>query len=207
MLSLFALLFAYDAICGEKERGTLRLCFSYGISRSSFLTGKIAGALGALILPFLIPVGLGALIWIVQGIPLTAVDWLRVLILVFAGFLYASWFLSLAVWVSCITERSSHAFLLLLCAWVFLVLLAPRAAVALSAHQVSVLSTDVIQAENSRLRSQLWRSDRKQMQQDMRSVMQGSNDQGMGLPGKEKAAYCGWLSPTRCPGACTLPPK
>ena len=176
VLSLFALLFAYDAICGEKERGTLRLCFSYGVSRSTFLTGKILGALGALVLPFLIPVGLGALIWIVQGIPLSGSDWLRIGLIVAAGFVYISCFLSLAVWISSLTQRSSHSFMLLLSIWVVLVLVAPRAAVTLSAHQIPVLSTDEIQAESSRLRSQLWQADHKEMRELMQSVMQGGDD-------------------------------
>ena len=45
VLSLLALLFAYDAIAGEREAGTLRLTMSHPISRSAILAAKYFGAL------------------------------------------------------------------------------------------------------------------------------------------------------------------
>src|ERR1051325_11113052 len=44
VLSLFAILFAYDAINGEKERGTLRLSFANPIPRHTYILGKLGGA-------------------------------------------------------------------------------------------------------------------------------------------------------------------
>ena len=174
VLSLFAMLFAFDAVCGEKERGTLRLCLSFGVTRSTFLCGKVLGTLGALLLPLLIPVGLGCLLWIGLGIPMELADWLRVGLLVATGFLYVSTFLILAIWISSLTSRSSHAFLLLLSTWVVLVLIIPPAAVVLSARQVPVLSRDEIQRESSRLRSQLWQEDHEAMRSEMSAAMSGA---------------------------------
>ena len=48
VLSLFAILFTYDAISGEKERGTLRLSFAGPVARHTYMTGKLLGSfLGA----------------------------------------------------------------------------------------------------------------------------------------------------------------
>jgi len=44
VLSLFAILFAYDAVNGEKERGTLRLTLANAVPRSAYIAGKIAGS-------------------------------------------------------------------------------------------------------------------------------------------------------------------
>ena len=44
VLSLCVLLFTYDAICGEKEQGTLRLYASYPVSRSAQALAKLAGS-------------------------------------------------------------------------------------------------------------------------------------------------------------------
>ena len=44
VLSLFAVVFAYDAVSGEKESGTLRLVFSNPVPRHLFILGKMAGA-------------------------------------------------------------------------------------------------------------------------------------------------------------------
>ena len=40
LLSFIPFLFTFDAISGERERGTLRLCFANSISRSALLVGK-----------------------------------------------------------------------------------------------------------------------------------------------------------------------
>ena len=45
VLSLFAILLGYDAISGEKERGTLRLVFSNATPRAIFILGKITGSM------------------------------------------------------------------------------------------------------------------------------------------------------------------
>ena len=41
VLGLFALLLCYDAICGEKEAGTLSLLASFPLPRSRLLIGKL----------------------------------------------------------------------------------------------------------------------------------------------------------------------
>ncbi|MCH6559806.1 ABC transporter permease subunit, partial [candidate division KSB1 bacterium] len=51
VLSLFAILFAYDAINGEKERGTLRLSFANAIPRDKYILGKVVGSFLALAVP------------------------------------------------------------------------------------------------------------------------------------------------------------
>lgn len=165
VLSLFALLLAHDAVCGERERGTLRLVFAGGLSRASFLGGKIAGALAALLLPLTIPLALGTLIYQLSGVTLAAVEWARLAWVLAAGLLYVACFLALATWISTWTRRASDAFLLSLSAWVLLVLVVPRAAVSLAARATPVLSRDAIESERNRLRTSLWAEDRAGMRQ------------------------------------------
>lgn len=173
VLSLFALLLGYDAICGERARGTLRLCFATGLSRASYLTGKIVGALAGLVLPLSVPLGLGALILELSGVPMSATDWARLGLVLLAGLLYLAVFLALATWISTLTKQPGHAFFLALSAWVLLVLVLPRAAVSLAAHQVPVLSRDTIYAERAKLRNELWATDRESFRRQMESVLQG----------------------------------
>ena len=54
VLSLFAILFGYDAINGEKERGTLRLSFANSVPRDKYILGKLAGSFLSLSIPLLI---------------------------------------------------------------------------------------------------------------------------------------------------------
>ena len=51
LVSLVALLFAFDAMSGEKERGTLKLTLSFAVSRGQLVAGKLAAGLAAVLAP------------------------------------------------------------------------------------------------------------------------------------------------------------
>lgn len=163
VLSLFAILFAYDAINGEKERGTLRLAFANALPRAHYMLGKIIGAFLALAVPLLIPILLGCLLLPLFGVHLSSDEWLRLGLVIVAGLAYFGVFLMLSVFVSAITQRSSTSFLMLLVIWIFSVLIVPRSAVLLAARAVDVPSVDEVASQKSRLRMQLWSEDRQKM--------------------------------------------
>ncbi len=163
VLSLFAILFAYDAINGEKERGTLRLTFANPVPRHVYLTGKLLGAFLALAVPLLTPILLGSLLLVVMGVPMSADGWTRLVLIVFAGFLYFTVFLTIAVAVSAMTVRSANSFLTLLVIWIFAVLILPRTAILVAGRAVDVLSVDEIGAQKARLNQQLWTEDSRKM--------------------------------------------
>ena len=57
VLSLFAILFAYDAVNGEKERGTLRLFFLVAPYRAdTYILCKLVGAFVALGIALVVPI-------------------------------------------------------------------------------------------------------------------------------------------------------
>ena len=151
ILSLFAVLLAFNAVSGEKEQGTLRLAMANAVPRSTFILGKLAGTFLALGLPLLIPILLGCLLLMLMGVPLGGSDWARLALVIAAGLLYFGAFLGGAVWVSSLTHRATSAFLILLIIWVVTVLMLPRAAVLLSGRAVDVLSVDEIAARKSAL--------------------------------------------------------
>lgn len=163
ILSLFAILFAYNAINGEKEQGTLRLAFANSIPKDTFILGKLIGSFLALALPLLIPILLGSLLLPLMGIPMDGNDWQKLTLIILAGFLYFGVFLTLSTWVSTLTHRSANSFLLMLILWMFAVLIIPRTAVLLAGRAVDVLPVDEIATQKSRLMSQLWEEDRKTM--------------------------------------------
>ena len=163
VLSLFAILFAYDAINGEKERGTLRLSFANATPRATFILGKLLGSFSALAIPLLVPILLGVALLPIMAVPLAGDNWIRLGLVVLAGLLYFGVFLTLSVLMSALTQRSSSSFLLLLVTWVFAVLIVPRAAVLLAGRAVDVPSVDQIAAQKNRLRAQLWQEDRQKM--------------------------------------------
>lgn len=163
VLSLFAVLFAYDAINGEKERGTLKLTFANPVARDKYILGKLMGSFMAIAVPLLLPILLGSLLLPLLGVHLTLGEWLRLASIVVGGFLHLGAFLSLSVLISSFTTRSSNSFMGLLVVWVVFVLIIPRASVLMAGRAVDVPTIDEITHEKSQQQRQLWAEDRKRM--------------------------------------------
>lgn len=161
ILTLFAILFAYDAINGEKERGTLRLTFSYSVPRDKYLIGKISGSFLALIVPLLIPILLGCLLLPALGVNLSGEEWLRLSLIILSGILLTGAFLTLSVFVSSLTQKSSSSFLLLLVIWIFSVMVIPRVSVIMAGSAIDIPQIDEINFQKAKLSTQLWNEDRK----------------------------------------------
>lgn len=156
VLSLFAILFGYDAINGEKERGTLSLSFANSVPRKQYILGKIAGSFLALIIPLMIPILIGCLMLPLLGVPMNADSWLRLAMVILTGTLYFGVFLTLSVFISTLTQRSSTSFLTLVVIWVLAVLIIPQASVLASGRMIDVPSVDEIDFEKGRYSAQLF---------------------------------------------------
>lgn len=165
VLSLFAILFAYDSVNGEKERGTLRLAFANSIPRDQYILGKLIGSFLSLAVPLLIPILVGCLLLPLLGVPMTGEEWTRLGLVILAGYLYLGVFLTLSVFISSATEKSSSSFLLMLVIWIFAVLIIPRASVLIAGRAIDVPSIDRIDYEKNAYNRQLWSEDREKMTQ------------------------------------------
>lgn len=154
VLSLFAILFSFDAINGEKERGTLRLSFANSMPRATYILGKITGSFLSLALPLLIPVMIGLLLLPVMEVPLSVTEWIRLFLFIICGMLYLGVFLSLSVFISCITKHSSSSFLFMLLIWVCSVLIIPRASTLLAGNMIEVPSTSKIYYQRLQMANQ-----------------------------------------------------
>jgi len=126
ILSFIAFVFTYDSICGEREKGTLRLMLAGATPRATFLLGKYLG----LMLTLGISLLLGILVSLVIVTTLKAgvigfAVWLRILSLAALSFLYLSIFVFLGLFVSARTARSSISMATLLLVWVVLIILVP----------------------------------------------------------------------------------
>ena len=148
VLSLLAILFAFDSICGEKESGTLRLILSNAVPRDSILLGKWLGGYAVLIVPFLIALlgGLGYAWW--RGaLPLQGQTLARLGMLIAVACLYLSVFFTLGLFVSTITHRSATALFLCLLIWVAWILVVPNLAPVIAKIVAPAPSAEKIAAE------------------------------------------------------------
>lgn len=148
VLSLFAILFTYDAIVGEKERGTLKLALSNKIPKDRLILGKAIGGFTSLLIPLIIPLVLGLLILMIYpNISLSGDDWVRVGLICIMFLLYLSVFFTLGLFISARTSRSSTSFLILLFIWVTFVTIIPKAAVMTAARINPIPSVHEITAQ------------------------------------------------------------
>ena len=124
VLSLAVILFTFDAICGEKEAGTLRLYSSFGVSRSLLAVGKLLGSTIVVLTPFLFSFLLSSLVLTLTS-DLNSQDWFRMAFLMFVFTLYLVVFAAFGLWISALTHRRIVAFLGLLCLWTIWIFIIP----------------------------------------------------------------------------------
>ena len=125
VLSLMGLIFAYDAIAGERERGTLRLVLVQPVGRGQILLAKYISAMACLLVPLILSL-LFALLLLTRSIPLSADDFLRIAGIVFTSFAYLSLFYLIGLLISVATRRTGTALMLAMFVWGFLILVYPN---------------------------------------------------------------------------------
>jgi ABC-2 type transport system permease protein len=183
VLALFAILLGYDAISGEKERGTLRLTFANAVPRATFIAGKLIGSAIAMVVPLVIALAAASLLLPVLGVPMAGSDWARLGLVLLVGILYLTAVLALSILASALTHRSATSFLMLLVIWVGSVMIIPRAAVLIAGRAVDVPSLDDINTQKSKFAAQVFAEDAEKMNsfqpkatKDADSMMKEIND-------------------------------
>ena len=156
VLSLFAILFTYDAINGERESGTLKLALSNAVPRGKYVLAKFVGSWIGLTIPILIPILVAVLAVILLGIPMGVGGWPKLATLLAVSVLYFTFFIAFGILVSAVTKRSSVSFLILLVTWVAFVLIIPRAATMAAGQVVHVDSVAEVDAKKDRFSTDRW---------------------------------------------------
>ena len=125
VLSLIGLIFAYDAIAGERERGTLRLVLAQPVGRGQVLLAKYISAMACLLVPLVLSL-LFVLLLLIPSIPLSTDDFLRIAGIVLTSFAYLSAFYLIGLLISSTTRRTGTALMLAMFVWGFLILVYPN---------------------------------------------------------------------------------
>ncbi len=127
VLSFIAILFTFDAISGELDRGTLRLTLANAIPRHTVLIGKFCGAFISINIPFTIAVLMNLLlISTSNAIHLNVEAWSRLGILYAIAILYVCLFIALGLFISAVVRESGVSLVVLLLIWVSFVIFMPN---------------------------------------------------------------------------------
>ena len=141
ILSLCVLLLTHDAICGEKELGTLRLAASFSVPRSTLALAKLAGSTVTALVPLLFSFLLVSVVMALSpDLGLRGSDWARMAAIMGAFVLYLVVFAAFGLWVSALTHRRMAAFLGLLGLWTVWMFIVPNLALRIAQSLVPVES-------------------------------------------------------------------
>ncbi len=152
ILSLCAMLFAYDMVSGEKETGTLRQSLSNSLKRPVLIFGKWLGGFTGFILPFFVAVLLGTIFMTLSPIiDMNAQDWAKLGLFLLSSVIYLSVFFSLGLLISCLTHRSSTSLVISLFVWAMLVFLIPNLGNILARQFVRIPTTQHLELKRQQI--------------------------------------------------------
>jgi len=168
VMSLLAILFTFDAICGEKEQQTLKLMLSNSVPRDLLLIGKWIGGYVSLLLPFMVAFLVGLLlVSIVSGVRFSMNEMIRIGVYLLVTGLYISVFFTMGLLISSSTHRSSTSLMIGLLVWVIIVLGVPNIAPIISKNILPVRSAGQLAAEERQIRQEERDQYRRARRQEM----------------------------------------
>lgn len=147
IMSFAAIVLTFDAISGDRERGTLQLVMSNSIPRATLLLGKYIGALVTLSIPLLVGILLNIIIIAISGVVLMdGLAWVHIGIVSLFSLLYVAGFISLGIFVSSMTRESATSLSVLLLSWAMLVIVIPSVSSVIASRAVAVPGPDEVSA-------------------------------------------------------------
>ena len=177
VISVLALLVAYDAISGERERGTLRLMLSSTAARYQVLLGKLLAGLMVLVVPVTSAFILGLVILLCfPMVHLTGSDWIRIGFMFITSLVFIATMYNLGLLFSCLARRSAISLVLGLFVWIIFLEVIPNGSAYLATQVIPVESEDKINEQIALLRREAQRESAREEQRSGRSRMSGYNE-------------------------------
>jgi ABC-type transport system involved in multi-copper enzyme maturation permease subunit len=176
--SLLALLFAFDAVCGEKEEGTLTLIMANAVPRHIVLLAKWIGGYLVLLLSFMVSILFAVfLAQMTTGLVFTDAEWSAFAGMLGVAALYMSVFFALGLMISTLTHRSSTSLVLSFLVWVLLVLVIPNTAPIVARAAAAVPAAGVIASQREAIQREVWQEMRSRMRQVSRDERRQLRDE------------------------------
>jgi len=153
IMALAAMLFAFDAVSGEKETGTLKLTLANGLSRPAWVAGKWLGGFISFITPLLITMILGlTLLQLSPQITFSTDDTAALSLILFTSTIYLAVFYTMGFFISTLTHKSASALVISLFTWTAMVFILPNLGNILARQMVTLPSVSQLEQQ----RDQIW---------------------------------------------------
>lgn len=153
VLGLLAFLMTFDALCGEKESGTLALILSGAVPRAILFGGKfVAVALCLALLLLILYLETIGVILSAADLSSSSLDWGRYTFLFMTYLLYVVVMILAGLMVSGTVRRSSTSLMVCMLLWILMVAAYPQAVLSLS--HLRAPRDEIVQMEVQRLRAE-----------------------------------------------------
>jgi ABC-type transport system involved in multi-copper enzyme maturation permease subunit len=157
ILSLCAMLFAFDAVSGEKETGTLCQSLSNSLKRPILIFGKWLGGFTSFILPFFMAILIGTILLSLSPIvEMSTRNWAKLGLFLLSSVIYLAIFFSLGLLISCLTHQSSSSLVISLFVWAILVFLIPNLGNILARQIIRIPTVQQLELRRKQNRIKSW---------------------------------------------------
>ena len=185
VVSVLALLVAYDAVSGERERGMLKLMLSGSTPRYQVLLSKLLAGLLVLVVP--VTATFAIVLVILMAFPtvdLTGAEWGRVVLMYLASLLFVAAMYNLGLLFSCLTKKSAVSLVLALFLWIFFAVIVPNGSAYLATELEPLEPQETIEGQLA--------SCKKEYEREMIALL--SMESGGGSQSDAEDAFGGWYS-------------
>ncbi len=173
VISVLALLMAYDVVSGEREQGTLRLILSNTTPRHQILLGKLVAGWMTLAVPVTAAFIIGLLILLTSNaVNLTGVDWLRIALMYLVSLIFVGSMFNLGLLLSSVSRNSAVSLVFVLFLWLIFTAILPNASANLAAQLKPIEPPEQFAARLKAITNQ-----RDQEIQELAANIDGSEDQ------------------------------
>lgn len=118
IITLLAVFFTFDAIVGEKERGTLQICLANSVPRGTYIISKIIGSYLSLAIPCVIIFLLGmGMVGLVSTVQMGGEEITRLFLYLFVSLMLVAVFICLGICISVVAGSSARSLVILIVIW------------------------------------------------------------------------------------------
>ncbi len=158
VVGILTILLSFDAVVGERERGTLRSILAAPVPRRDIIVGKFVGVMVTVVPAMALGAGLAFIVATINGVDLVSdLGLLRTLLTFVAATAYVALLAALGLLVSTVAESAKTALVVSVGLWTLLLFVVPRVATLIATAVVPVESAELSRLRRSAIDASLQR--------------------------------------------------
>lgn len=148
VMSIIAVVMAYDAVSGEREQGTLRVLSAFSVPRSSLLITKLLAGLSVILMGLAIAFAVALTYLLTAGqLPWGLEEWVSLLIILVFSLVYFCCFYSFGLLASSLASRSTSSIIIAFLIWIGFIFIVPNMSPFVASQLYSVPAVEKINAQ------------------------------------------------------------